>query len=91
MFEAEFTHEGDRCTFEVFVRRFGLKDPALKPIAEIVHDLDLKDSKFARPEAPGLDRLIAGICMAMKDDESRLAQGRALFDGLYEYFRKKRG
>jgi hypothetical protein len=90
MFEAEYTHEGDRCTFEVLLKRFGLKEPALKPIAEIVHDIDLKDSKFARPEALGLDRLIAGICMATKDDESRLAQGRALFDGLYEYFRKKR-
>jgi hypothetical protein len=90
MFEAEYTHEGDRCTFEVLVRRFGLEDPALKPIAEIVHDIDLKDSKFGRPEALGLDRLIAGICMATKDDESRLSQGGALFDGLYEFFRRKR-
>lgn len=90
MFEAQFTHDGDRCTFEVLLRRFALEDPALKPIAEIVHDIDLKDSKFARPEALGLDRLIAGICMATKDDESRLAQGRGVFDGLYEYFRKKR-
>jgi hypothetical protein len=90
MFEAAYTHEGDRCTFEVLMRRFGLEDPALKPIAEIVHDIDLKDSKFGRPEALGLDRLIAGICMATNDDESRLAQGRALFAGLYEYFRKKR-
>ena len=90
MFEAEFTHDGDRCTFEVLLRRFELEDPALKPIAEIVHDIDLKDSKFSRPEVLGLDRLIAGICMGTKDDESRLAQGRAVFDGLYEYFRKKR-
>lgn len=90
MFEAEFTHDGDRCTFEVLRRRFELDDPALKPIAEIVHDIDLKDSKFGRPEVVGLDRLIAGICMATRDDESRLEQGRAVFDGLYEYFRKKR-
>ena len=90
MFEAEYTHEGDRCTFEILVRHFDLDEPGLKPISEIVHDIDLKDSKFARPEALGLDRLIAGICMATKDDESRLAQGHAVFDGLYEYFRKKR-
>jgi hypothetical protein len=90
MFEAEYTHEGDRCTFEVLVRRFGLKDPALKAIAEIVHDIDLKDSKFARPETLGLDRLIAGICMASHDDETRLAQGCAIFEALYEYFKKKR-
>ena len=89
MFEAEYTHEGDCCTFEVLVRRFGLKDPALKPIAEIVHDIDLKDSKFARPETLGLDRLIAGICMASGEDEARLAQGNAVFEALYEYFKKK--
>ena len=47
MYEAEFTHEGDRCTFEVLIERVGLSDPGLCPIAEIVHDIDLKDAKFA--------------------------------------------
>lgn len=89
MFEAEYTHEGDRCTFEVLVQRFRLKDRALRPIAEIVHDVDLKDAKFERPEAAGIDRLIAGIAMGHKDDEGRLAQGSAVFDGLYEYFKRK--
>jgi hypothetical protein len=90
MFDAEYTHEGDRCTFEVLLQRFDLSDPALKPIAEIVHDIDLKDSKFARVEVPGLDRLIAGIAMANGEDEGRLAQGSAVFDSLYEYFKRKR-
>jgi len=89
MFDAEFTHEGDRCTLEVLMERGGLTDPALGPIAEIVHDIDLKDSKFGRQETPGIERLIAGICMAHKDDEARLARGEALFSDLYEYFRKK--
>ncbi len=91
MFEAEFTHEGDRCTFEVLIERMGLNDPALRPIAEIVHDIDLKDSKFARQETPGIERLIAGLAMAHKDDETRLARGAAVFDDLYEYFKRKRG
>ncbi len=89
MFEAEFTHEGDRCTLEVLIARTGLSDPAVDPIAEIVHDIDLKDSKFGRQETPGIDRLIAGIAMAHKDDESRLARGAAVFDDLYEYFKRK--
>ena len=89
MYEAEFTHEGDRCTFEVLLERFTLKDPALKSIAEIIHDIDLKDSKFAREETIGIDRLIAGIAMGHKDDESRLARASAMFDDLYEYFRRK--
>ena len=90
MYEAEFTHEGDRCTFEVLIERVGLSDPGLGPIAEIVHDIDLKDSKFAREETPGIDRIIAGIAMANKDDEVRLARGCALFDDLYEYYKRKR-
>ena len=90
MFEAEFTHEGDLCTFEVLLARLGLDDPALRPIAAIVHDIDLKDAKFDRPEAAGIDRLIAGIAMRHRDDEDRLARGAAVFDDLYEYFRRKR-
>jgi hypothetical protein len=89
MFEAEFTHEGDQCTLEILIDRVGLNDHALTPIAEIVHDIDLKDAKFGRPETPGIDRLIAGIAMAHKDDETRLARGVAVFDDLYEFFKRK--
>lgn len=89
MFEAEFTHEGDCCTFEVMISRLGLTDSALRPIAEIVHDIDLKDSKFGRQETAGIDRIIAGIAMAHKDDEARLSRASAVFDDLYESFRRK--
>lgn len=89
MFEAEFTHEGDRCSLEVLIERTGLNEPALGLIAEIVHDIDLKDSKFGRQETVGIDRLITGIAMAHKDDETRLARGAAVFDDLYEYFKRK--
>lgn len=91
MFEAEFTHEGDRCTMEVLTERTGIENAALRLIAEIVHDIDLKDSKFEQPETPGIERLIAGIAMSHKDDEARLSRGAAVFDDLYEYFRRKRG
>ncbi len=89
MFEAEFTHEGDRCTLEVLMERTGISDAAVMPIAEIVHDIDLKDSKFGRQETLGIERLIAGICMAQKDDETRLIRGEAVFNDLYEYFKRK--
>jgi hypothetical protein len=89
MFEAEFTHEGDRCTLEVLIERSGLHDPALAPIAEIVHDIDLKDAKFQRQETVGIERLITGIAMTNKDDETRLARSAAIFDDLYEYFKRK--
>ena len=89
MYEAEFTHEGERCTFEALLERTGVKDPALHSIAELVHDIDLKDAKFAREETTGIDRLIAGIAMGHKEDESRLARSSAMFDDLYEYFKRK--
>jgi len=82
MFDAEYTHEGDACTFEVLVRRFGLADPALVPIAEIVHDIDLKDGKFARAEAAGVAMMVDAIAAAHPGDEARLARASALFDDL---------
>jgi hypothetical protein len=90
MFEADFTHEGDLCTFEVLLRRFGLTDPALRRIGEIVHDVDLKDGKFDHPETPGLDHLVAGIALRHKDDEARIRDATPAFEGLYEYFKRKR-
>src|SRR5207249_410178 len=50
MAEADFGHEGDRCTFETLVERFGAADPALRQLAEIIHDLDLRDGKYGRSE-----------------------------------------
>jgi hypothetical protein len=90
MFEAEFTHEGDKCTFEVLLDRCGLKDAALRAIAEIVHDVDLKDGKFGRTEVAGIRTLIEGIGATTRDDTQRIARGTEVFNDLYEYFRKKR-
>jgi hypothetical protein len=90
MFDAEYTHEGDCCTLEVLLERFALQDAALRPIAEIVHDIDLKDSKFGRPETAGVSQLIAGIALNHNEDEQRLERGFALFDDLLECFRRKR-
>jgi hypothetical protein len=90
MFEAEFTHEGDKCTFEVLLDRCGLKDAALRAIAEIIHDIDLKDGKFGRTEVAGIRTLMEGIGAATRDDTQRIARGAEVFNDLYEYFRKKR-
>jgi len=90
MFEAEFTHDGDRCTFEVLLDRIGLDDPALRHIGEIVHDIDIKDGKFDRAEAAGIAQVIAGIAMAHDDDEVRLQRSAVVFEDLLTYFRRKR-
>lgn len=86
MFEGEFTHEGDRCTFEVLLQRSGLVDPALTAIAEIVHDIDLKDTKFSRVEAGGIAALIDGLARSSLSDAQRIEQGANLFNNLYASF-----
>jgi hypothetical protein len=89
MFEGEFTHVGDRCTFETLVEHFALTDPALRAISEIVHDIDLKDEKFGREDAAGIERVLSGIAAANADDDARLARGAQLFDELYALFAAK--
>ena len=83
MFEGEFTHEGDRCSFEVLLDRFHLENSGLRAIAEIVHDLDLKDEKFGRPEAAGVAAMIDGLALRHGDDVKRMEEGLVIFDALY--------
>jgi hypothetical protein len=91
MFEAEYTHEGDLCTFEVLVQRFRLEAPALHLLAQVVHDIDLKDGKFGLPETPGIERLVAGIALAHSADEVRLECASRLFDALHAAFERLGG
>jgi len=86
MFDAEFTHVGDRCTFEVLVERMALEDPALDAIGEIIHDLDLRDGKFGREETAGVRSAIDGICTVARDDDQRIAAAAPMLDGLYSHF-----
>jgi hypothetical protein len=79
----DFGHHGEDCTFETLLRRTGLRDRKLAILAEIVHEADLKDQKFAREEARGIDLALRGLLNAIKDDHEALAHGLTLFDGLY--------
>ncbi len=90
MSEATFTHVGDRCTFEVLVDRFSLREPGLSAIAEIVHDLDVKDGKYGREEAPGVASFIAGLALAHRDDMKRIDVGGLMLDALFEFYRSKK-
>ena len=89
MFEGEFTHQGERCTFEVLIGRTGPTDPALSAIGEIIHDIDLKDDKYGREEVAGVRSLIAGIAASSSDDGQRLERGAVLLDDLYSSFTGK--
>ena len=80
---AELGHAGADCTFETLLRRAGLGDRRLAALAEIVHAADLRDDKYQREEARGLDVALRGLLAVTKDDHEVLATGMRLFDGLY--------
>lgn len=84
VFGAEFGHHGEDCTFETLLKAFGLKDASLKALAQIVHDIDLKDQKFGRAEAAGLDLVVRALGHALKDDHAVLDAGSSLLDALYK-------
>jgi hypothetical protein len=89
MFDAEFTHEGDLCTFEVLLDRMNIGDRALRRLAEFIHDIDLKEAKFARPETAGIALIVNAICTKHREDTDRIDRATILFDDLYEFFKKR--
>lgn len=87
MSDAEFTHEGDRCSFETIVLRAGLSgDPGLAAIGEIIHKLDIADGKFSRPETPGVGAMLSGICASTDDDLERIGRASDALDQFYTFF-----
>jgi hypothetical protein len=79
----ELTHHGEDCTFETLVKRARLKDRRLARLAELVHEADLRDGKFPHEDARGIDVAVRALLAASPDDHQVLAQGMALFEGLY--------
>ena len=88
VFGVEFSHHGEDCTFETLMKVFRIRDRAVREIAEIIHDIDLKDHKYGRSEASGLDMVIRSLSESVKDDHRRLEIGSIILDGLYRYFSK---
>jgi hypothetical protein len=83
----ELSHHAGDCTFETFLRRYELDDPALWDLARIVHEADLADERYDAPEAAGVDVALRGLSMVVDDDRLLELTG-PLFDGLYEFRRR---
>ena len=79
----ELSHQGEDCTFETLLKRARLRDRRLVRLAEVVHEADLRDGKYPREEARGIDVAVRALLAASADDHQVLAQGMALFEGLY--------
>lgn len=87
MFDVEFGHDGNLCTFEVMTKRFSIQDEAVRRLGEIVHDVDLKESRYGHPETLVVNELVEGLRRAHTDDHQLLEHGMTMFGGLYESFR----
>ena len=83
MSTGEFGHVGNLCSFETMVSAFGLTEPGLLILAEIVHEIDLRDGRFVRPETIGVDMLLEGWQRLNLADDDMETRGIALFEGLY--------
>ena len=88
MYTGDFSHQGPLCTFEVLVRRFGLADPALVSIGQIVHDLDMKETRYNLAETAAVGRMVEGFRQAYADDATLLEHGMAMFEALSHSFGK---
>jgi hypothetical protein len=86
MYTGDFSHQGERCTFEVLVRAFDIADATVGRLAQIVHDLDMKENRYDMPEAPAVSRMVDGLRQLHADDATLLEQGMAMFEALARSF-----
>ena len=91
MYTGEFSHHGELCTFEVLADRFQLQNPAVAKIGHIVHDLDMKDTKYDLPEAAAIGRMVEGLRALHADDATLLERGIGIFDALAHSFESDLG
>jgi hypothetical protein len=89
MLEGDFSHDGDDCTFETLIRRFGIQDRTVCKIAEMVHDADLDDDKFQRTECIGIDRVLKGWAKEGLSDQEILRRGFECFDALHLFLQPR--
>ena len=83
---ARLSHRGEDCSFETFLKEYDLAgDAVLREIAEIVHDADLMDDKYGRPESEGLDAIVRGMQLSLPDDHTLIGHTDVLYEGLYAY------
>lgn len=89
--DAEFTHEGDRCSFETLLLRADLTgNPALVAIGEMIHELDIADGKFGRPETAGVGAMLSGVCASTDDDLQRIASASDPLNQFHAFFSNRK-
>ena len=80
----QFTHDGEFCSFDVFLKTYHLSDPALQQLAVIVRGADTARLDLA-PQAAGLAAMSLGLSRIFKDDHEMLKHGMVMYDALYAW------
>src|SRR5262249_55028182 len=86
----ELGHQGAQCSFDAFLRKYNLDDPALRALALIVRGADT-DTRGLTPESPGLYALATGFQTIANDDHDNIAKQFPAYDALYAYCRSRVG
>lgn len=82
--DVEFTHEGELCSFDAFIKRFRLQDPALDELALIVRGADTGKLGLA-PQCAGLAAVSLGLSRLYAEDHEMLGHGMVMYDALYRW------
>jgi hypothetical protein len=82
--DVHFSHEGELCSFDAFLKHYRLADPALRELALIVRGADTARLDLA-PQAPGLAAISLGLSRNFADDHQMLAHGMVMYDALYTW------
>ena len=80
----ELSHVGDLCSFDAFLSKYQLTDPALHQLAQIVRGADTSRLDLT-PQSPGLYALSLGLSQNFSDDHEMLAHGMVMYDALYAW------
>jgi rhodanese-related sulfurtransferase len=79
-----FSHDGERCSFDAFLKHYRLRDPALERLAIIVRGADTAKLDLA-PQAAGLHAISLGLSRTFTDDHEMLRHGMVMYDALYAW------
>lgn len=87
--KGELDHKDGKCSFEAFLQRYNLTDPALKEMAKIIHAADIVADRDSAPEAIGFLAIIKGLQLLYSVDQDRLRTQFPVYDALYAYCQSK--
>jgi len=87
--DVHFSHDGERCSFDAFLKHFRLTDPALDQLAVIVRGADTARLDLA-PQAAGLAAISLGLSRNFADDQEMLRHGMVMYDALYRWCKEGR-